>query len=164
MPSLRYRGSGPSSSPSPNINPDQNPDPNPNPDPSPDTNPSPNPNPNLNPNPNDPHPKLNDPHPNPNDPSPTPNPNPNQVPCLAATDAPDFARGYGGADGGVDAATWLVGETVHEMVCGAKGTAATYYTSDVLPGDVRLSTDGHLQGSVGAVASTASVVVRATNM
>ena len=82
------------------------------------------------------------------------------VPCLAATAAPDFARGYGGA---TDAATWVVGETVHEMVCGAKGTAATFYTSDTLPGDVSLSADGHLQGSMGDVASTTSVGVHASN-
>ena len=53
------------------------------------------------------------------------------VPCLGASAAPDFARGYGGA---TDAPTWMVGETVHEMVCGAKGTAATFYTADELPG------------------------------
>ena len=82
------------------------------------------------------------------------------VPCLAATAAPDFARGYGGV---TDAATWMVGETVHEMVCGAKGTAATFYTSDALPDNISLSADGHLQGSVGAVAGTASVVVHAIN-
>ena len=82
------------------------------------------------------------------------------TPCRSASAAPDLARGYGAW---MDAVTWTVDDTVHEMVCGASGTASSFYTTDALPTGMTLSVDGHLRGSADAVAATGSVTVHAVN-
>ena len=82
------------------------------------------------------------------------------TPCRSASAAPDLARGYGSW---IDAVTWTVDDTVHEMVCGASGTASSFYTTDTLPPGMSLSADGHLRGSVTGALNTGSVTVFAVN-